>query len=124
VSASAQGYELETEYAVVSRPGLATPWAVTVRHPGGFDGPVTIAVSSDYLEMFDENGLDPDAAAATADADYVYWEFEPPPTGDELEISFDARIEPARQWGLTGRTKLLIDDRVITEVSYRTWVLP
>jgi hypothetical protein len=123
VTAGGEGYELEVEFARVTRPGLATPWSATVRHPGGFDGPITIAVTADYFDMFDENGLDPDPAGATADGSYVYWEFDPP-DGDTFEVSFDARIEPARQWGQEGVSRLMDGNRVIAEARFRTWVLP
>ena len=123
VVATGDGYELEVTYARVTRPGLATPWSTTVRHPGGFDGPIAIAVSSEYFDMFDENGLDPDPSGSTADGEFVYWEFEPP-EGDVFEVSFDARIEPARQWGRDGVSRLMDGGRVIAEAHYKTWVLP
>lgn len=123
VTASGGGYDVTVEYAKVSRPGLATPWSVEVVRRGGFDGPVTIAVLSDYLDMFDENGLDPDPSKATQDGDRVIWEFEPPP-GDTLSVSFDARIEPAVQWGRDGLVQVLDGDDPVVEVRYRTWVVP
>lgn len=123
VTASGGGYELKVTYASVTRPGLATPWAVEVRRPEGFDGPVTIAASADYLEMFDENGLDPDPAKSTADPEFVEWEFDPP-RGDTLAISFDARLEPAQQWGRSGTVKILVGGVAVTEASFRTWVMP
>jgi hypothetical protein len=123
VTATGGGYELTVTYAAVTRPGLATPWAVEVRRQGGFDGPVTIAASAAYLEMFDENGLDPDPSASTADPDFVEWEFDPP-NGDTLAVSFDARLEPARQWGRSGTVKVLVDDAAVTTASFRTWVMP
>ncbi len=123
VTSTAGDYELTVEYATVTRPGLATPWAIEVVRPAGFDGPITLAASSAYLDMFDENGLDPDPSKATADGDFVHWEFDPPPA-DTLSVSFDARIEPARQWGRSGVVKLIVDDRVLTQVTFRTWVMP
>src|SRR5687768_4456584 len=117
------GFELTVEYASVTRPGLATPWAVEVRRPGGFDDPVVIAVSSEYLDMFDENGLDPDPSKATAYPGFVEWEFDPPAT-DTLSVSFDARLEPARQWGRTGTVKVIDNERPVTQVEFHTWVMP
>ena len=61
----ADGTEVEVEYGRITRPGLATPWAITVNRPGGFDGPITVRSTSSYFDLFDENGLDPDPAAAT-----------------------------------------------------------
>lgn len=123
-TSTAGPYRLSVTYAAVARPGLAAPWEIEVTKKGGFDRPIRIAASSEYLSMFDENGLDPDPASATADADEIVWEFEPPP-GDTLVVSFDARIEPAVQWGRSGRTRVL-DERgaTVVAVSYRTWVMP
>ncbi len=118
----ADGTEVELHYARITRPGLATPWAVTVRRPGGFDGPITVRSTSSYFDLFDENGLDPDPAAATQDGEMVIWEFDPPP-GDTFRLSFDARIEPGAQWGRDAVTEVEIDGSVAS-LAYRTWVLP
>lgn len=118
----ADGTEVELHYARITRPGLASPWAVTVHRPGGFDGPIIVRSTSEYFDLFDENGLDPDAAAATQDGEMVIWEFDPPP-GETFRLSFDARIEPGAQWGRDATTEIEIDGAVAT-LSYRTWVLP
>lgn len=117
------GYELTVTYGQVSRPGLATPWSVEIRHPGGFDGPVTVSTTNKYLDIFDENGFDPQPSKSTATADGVIWEFEPP-DGDTLGISLDARIEPGAQWGRTGETSVLVDGRPVVTAKYKTWVMP
>jgi hypothetical protein len=118
----ADGTEVELHYARITRPGLATPWAVTVHRPGGFDGPITVRSTSAYFDLFDENGLDPDAAAATQDGEMVIWEFDPPP-GDTFRLSFDARIEPGAQWGRDATTEIEVGGDIAT-LTYRTWVLP
>jgi hypothetical protein len=117
------GYELTVTYAQVARPGLATPWSLEIRHPGGFDGPVTVSTTTKYLDLFDENGFDPDPTTSTATSDEVIWEFEPP-DGDTLGISLDARIEPGAQWGRTGETSVLVDGRPVATATYKTWVMP
>lgn len=117
------GYELTVTYGQVSRPGLPTPWRFEVRRPGGFDGPITVSTSSEYLDLFDENGFDPEAAKVTATPDAVIWEFEPPP-GDTLAVSLDARIEPAAQWGRSAETSVLVDGVPVVTARYKTWILP
>jgi hypothetical protein len=117
------GYELTVTYGQMTRGGLATPWSLEVHHPGGFDGPVTISTNSRYLNLFDENGFDPEPAKATATADEVIWEFEPP-DGDTLGVSLDARLEPGAQWGRTGETSVLVDGKPVVTARYKTWVLP
>jgi hypothetical protein len=118
----ADGTEVEVHYARVSRPGLATPWAVTVHRPGGFDGPITVRSTSAYFDLFDENGLDPDPAASTQDGEMVIWQFDPPP-GETFRLSFDARIEPGVQWGRSATTQVEHDGEVAS-LTYRTWVMP
>jgi hypothetical protein len=125
VSGTAGGYELTVRYASVSRPGLATPWSVEVRRPGGFQGPVTLATTDEYFDLFDENGLDPDPQKATDDGQRIIWEFEAPEQGDTLTVSFDARIEPAQQLRrVAARTAVLDDGAVAVSVDYATFVMP
>ena len=122
-TATGGGYELTVTYGQVSRPGLATPWALEVHRDGGFDGPIVVSTSSAYLDLFDENGFDPQPSTTTATPDEVIWEFEPPP-GDTLGVSLDARIEPGAQWGRPGETSVLEDGEPVVTVRYKTWVLP
>ena len=117
------GYELTVTYAQSSRAGLATPWSLEIRHPGGFDGPVTVSASSKYMDLFDENGFDPQPSKATATADEVIWEFDPP-DGDTLGVSLDGRIEPGVQWGREGETSVLVGGKPVVTAKYKTWVLP
>jgi hypothetical protein len=123
VTARGGGYELTVTYGQVSRPGLATPFGIEVRHPGGFEGPVTVSSGSSYLSMLDENGLDPDPSSVTATADEVIWQFDPPP-GDVLSVSLDARIEPGVQWGRWGETSVLEDGHPVVTARYHTWIMP
>jgi hypothetical protein len=125
VSAEGDGYELTVKYADRSRPGLASPWSVEVRRDGGFDGPITLATTAAYFDTFDENGLDPEPTASTVSGAFLLWEFDPP-EGDVLTVSFDARIEPSVQslWPPEAITRLIVEDRRVVEVRYRTRVLP
>jgi hypothetical protein len=124
-TASGGQYELRVRYAAVTRPGLATPFEISVRRLDGaaITDPVTIAVSSDYLAMFDENGLDPGPASETASADDVVWEFDPPGS-DTLVVTLDARVEPAVQWGRDGVVRIVDPGGDGAEARIRTWVTP
>lgn len=122
-TAQGGGYELTVTYGQVSRGGLATPWSFEVHRPGGFDGPITVSTTTAYLDLFDENGFDPQPSSSTATPETVIWEFEPP-DGDTLAVSLDARIEPAAQWGRTGETSVLVDGKPVVTARYKTWILP
>ena len=124
VRAGGGGYELEVRYAKVARPGLSVPWAVTIRRPGGFDGPVTLTTTGPYFDLFDENSFDPDPVASTADGEDMIWEFEPPDDGDTLEISLDTRVGPNVQWGKSATTSVLEDGQPVVAVDYSTWIMP
>jgi hypothetical protein len=124
VRAEAHGYSLDVQYPTVSRPGLASPFTITVRRAGGFDQQVRVAIDRDYLAIWDENGVgpEPDSQAGTREA--VVWQFDPP-DDDVIVIDFDARIEPATQRSHSGRVALLDDaGQEIVAVDLSTRVLP
>lgn len=123
VAAAGGGYELDVEYGTTSRPGLATPFAIEVRRPGGFDGPVTVAVDHHYMQMWDENGFYPTPSSETTDGRWLLWEFDPP-EGDVLRFTYDARIEPAVQQGRGGRVAVMDGGAPVVEVDFHTRVMP
>ena len=123
VEASGGGYDLRVRYGTVSRPALATPFEIDVTRTGGFDGPITLAVSRHYMEMWDENGLLPAPAAETSDGELLEWEFDPP-DGDTLSVYYDGRIEPAVQSGRDGSVAVLEDGVPVVVVDFHTRVLP
>lgn len=124
VDATGGAYELELRYARVTRPGLAVPWSVTVRRDGGFDGPLTLATTSRYFDLFDENAFEPEPESVTTDGEWVIWELKTPDHGDTMEVSLDTRTGPNVQWGDEATTAVLEDGRPVVQVDYRTWVLP
>jgi hypothetical protein len=123
VQASADGYRLEVVYAGLARAGMDVPWQVTVTHPGGFRGPITLATTSTYFDMFETQGFRPAPDSETTGLRYYYQTFSPPP-GDTLRVAFDAYIQPASQIGRSASTVLIIDGRAVTRVSYHTWLVP
>jgi hypothetical protein len=122
-SASAGGWTVSVTYASVARAGLDVPWKVTVRREGGFTGPITLAVTADYFDIYEEQGLDPAPATETADGDRLYWTFDPPP-GDELSVDFDAYIQPSSQLGAAGEVSVLDGGSEVVSVPFRTWLVP
>jgi hypothetical protein len=118
------GYELEVRYPTVSRPGLGTPFDVVVRRGGGFDGPVDIAIDSDWLQIWDRQALVPEPSGSTAEPGRVVLSFEPP-SGDVLRVFLDGRIKPARQSGRDGWVAVLdASGAVAAEVAFTTAVRP
>lgn len=117
-------YQLSVEAATVSRPGLATPLAIRIEASDTFRAPLRVAVSQDYLAMFDTNGFFPVPSAETADGHQVIYEFDPPP-GDTFLLRYDARIEPAVQSGRSGFVHLLDDaGDPIASVEFTTRIRP
>ncbi|HLM18947.1 MAG TPA: hypothetical protein VK549_14085 [Acidimicrobiia bacterium] len=123
VSATGGGYELAVEYAAVSRPALATPLYVRVRREDGFGQPIELALSQQYLTLFDENGISPAPSAETSSGEFLLWEFDPP-VGDMLTVYLDARIEPQMQHGRTGVAAVIEDDTPVVSVEFHTALRP
>jgi hypothetical protein len=121
--ATGGGYDLSVEYGTVTRPALATPFEIVVTRADGFDQPVTVLVDRSYLAIWDENGLVPAPASETVRGPWVEWEFEPP-SGNELTIMYDARIEPGVQSGQDGAVAVLDADEIVVQVDFHTAVRP
>ena len=102
---------------------LASPLAVEVSRPDGFDGPVEIAVSWPWIEIWDENGLYPTPESEVGEEHWVVYEFEPP-DGDTFRFFYDARLEPARQESQRGAVRLRSGDQVEAEIELTTTVRP
>jgi hypothetical protein len=124
VRATGDGVTLVVEYAVVTRPALASPLRVRVESVEAFDGPITIAVSRPWIEIWDENGFYPTPSAETADGEWVEWQFDPP-DGHVFELFYDARLEPARQESQDGTIELrAADGTALAAVDFTTSVRP
>lgn len=123
VTASGGGFELDVEYPSLTRPALASVFRIAVRRDGGFDEPVQVAVSREYLEAWDLNGVLPGPAAETSLGEWVVWEFDPPP-GDELLVTYESRIEPGEQTSVPGAVAVLIEDEPVAEVRFTTVMRP
>lgn len=125
-SSTGSGISLTVDHASVTRPGLATPFAMTIETSDGSPLPasVTTRVDSAYLTMFDENGLDPVPTSTFRNGEWTWWTFDVPDGATALEVSFDARLEPAVQWGRSATAAVEIEGIESTGVEFITWVLP
>jgi hypothetical protein len=123
VSAESGGIEMTLTYAAVSRLGVATPWELQISREGGFRGPVTVATTNSYFDIFDQNDLSPQPSSSTTDGDLILWEFDPP-EGETLTVSVDARIEPIFRGGRAADTSVRENGVDVVGVSYETRVMP
>ncbi len=123
VSGAAEGWELEVRYSTRSRAGMSADMRFVVRRDGGFDGPITLAISADYLEMLDDHGLMPEPSATTADDSFIEFEFDPP-EGDTFQVLYKGRIDPTTQRGRRGIVAILDGGAPVVSVDVVTGVLP
>jgi hypothetical protein len=123
-TAEAEGYRLSVQYTRVTRPGLASTWAVEVTHPGGFEEPVTLATNADYFDRFDFNQFYPEPSTTASRGDVVLLTFEEI-EGERLVVRFDGRETPAYVFDLVeASTALEVGGREIVRVDYTTVVMP
>jgi hypothetical protein len=122
--ATGGGYDLTVTYPRVARSGLDIPWEVRVVHPGGFSDKITLALSADYFDIIEFQGMHPEPSAETSDGEFVYLTFDPPPSGDVFAASLDTYIQPASQVGRNATVRVIVDGQPVTEVNYSTWLVP
>ena len=125
-TASGGGYELSVDYASRTRSGLASPLKIEIRRPGGFPGDtVELATTSSYLDIFDQNSIEPEPTESTDDGERVFWTFQVPPEGETLSVTLDVRIEPGVQLTTARATTSVLEEGAdAVSVEYRTLVLP
>jgi len=125
-SASGNGIIIDVTYAKVTRGGLATPFAITVTAAEGSALPaaLTVGVTSDYLALFDDNGLEPTPSRSYNTTETTWWTFEVEEGEDNLVVELDARLEPAVQWGKDATAEVWVDGRRMVGTEFKTWVMP
>jgi hypothetical protein len=123
--ASGSGYDLSLTYPRVARSGLDIPWKLTLRHPGGFAGNIVVAVTADYFDIFEFQGMHPEPSDETGTDRFVYLTFAPPPGhADVFSVSLDTYVQPASQIGRDAVVAVLIDGTRVAQVRYKTWLVP
>lgn len=122
-TATGAGYRLTLSYPGIARPGLDVRWRVTVEHPGGFGAPITLALTGDYLRIFETQGFHPEPSAETRDGTDLLMRFDPPP-GDTFVLDYDAYIQPASERGADGRLALRVHGEPVAAVDFGTFLWP
>jgi hypothetical protein len=117
------GYTVVVTYPAVTRPGLPVRWEYSITHPGGFDGPVSLAITFDYLHLFDLTNIEPEATDATASGDEIVYRFAPP-DGDVLRVSMDATTETGFHEVPQTTTRVIVGGSVVATVRFSTKVVP
>ncbi|CAB4762955.1 unannotated protein [freshwater metagenome] len=122
---SADGrWTLSLLHARLSRAGLDVPWEVTVTRRGGFEGPVVLGVTGTYFDLYETQGFRPEPSASYRDAQTLFLEFEPPPSGDVLVVAYDAYIQPASRQGSAGTVAVRSGEEVLVGLDFSTGLLP
>ena len=124
VSAAGGGYQLDVRYAQVTRSGLVAPLRVRVGHPGGFEGPITLAFSKDIFDRFDFQNWYPVPAAESRAGNTLDYEFDP--SGETtMTIALDARSAPG-QFGAILPCEVTVESpgRPTLTMSFTTLRLP
>lgn len=120
---ASDGVTLDVHYAQVARAGLDVPFEITVHRRGGFTGEVTVAISRAYLDMFDQNAIDPEPASETGNAQELVWHFDPP-AGDTLVVSLDMQVQGGRHWGKSGYVAVRERGRSLARATFTTHLAP
>ena len=124
VQRSGGGYQMEVSYPRTGRPGIGAPVQIQLQHQGGFQGPVTISMSSDYLDILDVRTIVPEPNQVTTSDKDVIWQFNQPP-GDTLVVSISSEFEPDEHPGRHPATIAVIDNgNPAVQANLTTWESP
>ena len=87
------------------------------------DRPITLALSGDYLSIYETQGFHPEPSAETRSAHRLLLTFDPP-HGDSFVLDYDAYIQPASQRGKSGTLSLKVHGRNAASVHFHTFLWP
>lgn len=120
---AADGHHLRLEYAETSRPGVDVPFEIRVTRAEGLDPEITLALSDDYLDLYETQGWYPEPTEQTRDGEWLYLTFatEGQPV---LTIDFDAYIQPNAVFPRSGELALVVDGEPADPLSFRTFLFP
>jgi hypothetical protein len=124
VRASGGGYGLAVDYPRVARAGWDTPWTVTVTASGPFPEEITLAVTADWFDLFESQGLSPEPSEEYSDGTMEYFVLSTPPEARTMTFDFDAYVQPTAQLGAPADVWLIIDGQRVATLDYRTWLVP
>jgi hypothetical protein len=126
-TSASRGEDVVTvRYARVTRGQLVSPLEVRVQRAGGFQAPVTVTISSAYFNLFITNDVSPQPTSETSTESSDILTFDPPPTGEVLDITWDIVAKPSGWFeSRTGRVTVLGEDgRPTASASFHTKVRP
>lgn len=121
--AGPEGHQLRLEYAETSRPGLDVPFEIRLTKPEGLDPEVTLAITGDYLDLYETQGWYPEPTEQTRDGEWVYLTFatEGQPV---MVIDFDAYLQPNAVRPRSGQLAVVVDGLPVDPLSFRTFLFP
>ena len=124
VTATGGGYTVSVEYPRVARAGWDVPWTVTITAPGSLPDELTVAVTSDWFDLFETQGLSPEPSKEYSDATMSYFVLDTPPEGTTMTFDFDTYVQPTAQLGKDADVWLIVDGERVVTLHYRTWLVP
>ena len=101
--------QLSVHHAAVTRPGLSSPFDITVTSDGGLPDQIVIELAAAYIGAFDWNTLGPAPVEEFSDGVRERWTFDIPPGATSLGISFDGRLDPSVQNALSTDVVAFVD---------------
>lgn len=119
------GYHLTVSYPQVTRAGQPAPLHLLVESDLGFGQTVQLRLCDELFDDLDFQSWYPTPAAETATPPWIIYEFDPPPTGDRLEISLDARAAPGQLGGTDDCEVAVMEaDTPVASTSFTVWRMP
>lgn len=120
---SGDGQSLRVEHAQVARLGMDVPFEMTVADPEGLDPQVTLAVTADYVDLFETHGWYPEPAEWSRTGEWLFLTFDTEES-TEMTVVADAYLSPAAGTGDSGQVAVVVEGEPVNPVSFRTWILP
>lgn len=124
-SVESGSWRLAVEHAQITRAGQPSPLHLRIEALAGFGKTVQVRLCDELFDDLDFQNWYPNPTAETSSPPHVVYEFDPPPRGDVLEVSLDARTAPG-QFGEVDdcEVSVLVEDEPVVSAKFTVWRLP
>ncbi|PVG81646.1 hypothetical protein DDE18_16765 [Nocardioides gansuensis] len=124
-SVESGSWRLHVEHAQTTRAGQPAPLHLRIEAFAGFGKTVQVRLCDDLFDDLDFQNWYPNPAAETSSPPYVVYEFDPPPRGEVLEVSLDARTAPGKFGEVDDcEVSVLVEDEPVLTTEFTVWRLP
>lgn len=122
LTVSKSGYDVTVDYSPAGRAGMASSLTIQLESGQPITGPVTVALSETYLDVFSVQDVSPQAANEGYADGFVQLNYDPP-NKEKFTVNIRGAWETGNAVSASGSVVVSVDGRVVATVPLDSWLV-